>query len=207
VNATAFGSRVARPVQARALADGTGRLALANAPAPTRTWGGELLARLVRPLGAGDEAPALRVTATYTFLRATECDPDRAGAPGGAACARREVPLTPRHAAGVVASAEREGRGRVGVELYYTGRQALERDPYRRASRPYAVVGLLAERAVGTPLGPARLFVNAENLGGVRQTRTAPLVLPARGAGGRWTTDVWAPLEGRTVNAGVRLGR
>ena len=59
---------------------GASRILLANAPAPTGTWGGELLARFVRELGEGgahddDEPPALRITATYTYLRATECDP------------------------------------------------------------------------------------------------------------------------------------
>jgi iron complex outermembrane receptor protein len=117
------------------------------------------------------------------------------------------VPLTPRHAAGVVAAVEQEGRGRVGLELYYTGRQSLADNPYRRASRPYLVAGLLGERAFATRAGAARVFVNLENLTGVRQTRFDPLVLPARGPGGRWTTDAWTDLAGFTMNAGVRLGR
>ena len=53
---------------------------------------------------------------------------------------------------------------------------------------------------------PARaLFVNGENLTNVRQTRYDPLLLPARGAGGRWTTDAWTETAGATVNAGVRF--
>ncbi len=209
LNATAFGSRIARAMQVRdalgATAAGARRIALANALAPTRTWGGELLARLVRELGEeradGEEPPALRVTGTYTYLRSTECDPDAA-----TACLRREVPLTPRHAAGVVAAVEQEGRSRVGLEVYYTGRQALDDNPYRDVSRPYVVVGLLAERAFETRAGLARLFVNLENIGNVRQTRYDPLLLPARGAGGRWTTDAWTELTGFTLNGGVRLG-
>jgi iron complex outermembrane receptor protein len=63
------------------------------------------------------------------------------------------------------------------------------------------IVGAIAERRVGA----ARVFVNLENLGDVRMTRHQPLVLPARGEGGRWTTDAWGPLDGRTINAGVRL--
>jgi len=51
----------------------------------------------------------------------------------------------------------------------------------------------------------ARAFVNLENLLDVRQTRHDPLVLPARSRTGRWTTDVWAPLEGRVINAGARI--
>jgi iron complex outermembrane receptor protein len=64
------------------------------------------------------------------------------------------------------------------------------------------VVGILAERQ----LGAVRLFVNAENLGDVRQTRVDPLVLPSRGEGGRWTTPVWSLVEGRTINAGAKIG-
>ena len=216
VNLTAFGSRIADALQVRnapgTTTDGARRLALVNAPGPTRTWGGELLARLVRELGdAGDreeddaeERPALRVTATYTHLRSSECDPDPLSAVE--ACPRREVPLTPRHAAGVVAALEQHDRGRLGLELYYVGRQPLEENPYRSVSRPYFLVGLLGERAFATRAGVARVFVNLENLGDVRQTRFDPLRLPARGAGGRWATDAWTELTGFTANAGVRVG-
>lgn len=94
---------------------------------------------------------------------------------------------------------------RVAMELYYTGRQTLDDNPYRTHSRPYLIFGLLGERAFETRLGRARVFLNAENLLDVRQTRVDPLVLPSPGLGGRRTTDVWSLLEGRTFNAGVRL--
>jgi outer membrane receptor for ferrienterochelin and colicins len=183
LNATLFASRVDHPLQARHQGE---KLQLANAGRPTRTAGTELLARWHR-------GPA-QLTGTYAFLRSTEDDPDHAG--------RREVPLTPRHAAGLVGMWEAEEWGRIGVELYYTGRQELEENPYRSTSKPYALTGLLVERR----LGSARVFVNAENLLDFRQTRFDPLVLPARSAEGRWTTDAWAPLDGRVVNAGVRYG-
>lgn len=222
VNTTAFGSRIMDAVQlGGVISPGPGmsrRVMLVNAAAPTRTWGGELLARLVHELGGrhegkgegegegaddGHEAPTLRITTSYTYLRSTECDPEGAP-PVHAVCARREVPLTPRHSAGVVASIEQEGKSRVGLELYYTGRQRLEQNPYRNESKPYLVIGVLAERAFATRMGIARLFVNLENIGDVRQTRVDPLVLPIQGQGGRWTTDVWSLLEGRTINGGVR---
>lgn len=183
VNGTLFGSRVRDPLQLRRV--GEGRVELFNAPGPTRTRGTDLLLRY-------HEEP-LHVTATYTFTRSTEPDPE--GGP------RREVPLTPRHAAGMVGMWEAEDAGRVGVELYYTGAQELEDNPFRATSRPYLVLGFLAERRFGR----ARVFLNAENLLDARQTRHDPLLLPARSPEGRWTTDVWAPLEGRTFNAGVRL--
>jgi hypothetical protein len=109
--------------------------------------------------------------------------------------------LTPRHSAGVVGMWEKEDVERVGIEWYYSGRQALEENPFRAASEPYVIVGLLAERHFGR----VRLFVNGENLTGVRQTKWDPLLLPARGADGRWTVDAWAPLDGRNINGGLRL--
>lgn len=89
-----------------------------------------------------------------------------------------------------------EDAHRIGFELYYTGRQSLEDNPYRGESRSYLVVGLLGERVVPTALGRARIFLNAENLLDVRQTRVDPLLLPEPGMGGRRTTDVWSLLRG-----------
>ena len=211
LNATAFGSRVRNPLQVidagGSTASGASAIRLVNAMEATRTWGVELLGRLVRELGAtgadGEEAPALRVTGTYTYLRSTACDADADA--GANVCERREVPLTPRHAAGVVAAIEQHDRGRVGLEVYYTGRQRLDENPYRTESQPYVVLGLLGERAFETTAGTARVFVNLENLTNVRQTRYDPLVLPSRGRGGRWTTDAWTELAGFTVNGGVRF--
>jgi iron complex outermembrane receptor protein len=214
LNATVFGSRVTQPLQVAGVPGGqqnnVSRIQLVNAPGPTETWGAELLARIERELGddSGDEEPPmLRVTGTYTLLHSTECDLDSELARAGllvSGCARHEVALTPRHAVGVVTTVEQEGKSRVGLELYYTGRQRLDANPYRSESRPYLIVGLMGERAIETRMGTARLFLNFENITNVRQTRDDRLVLPARGAGGRWTTDAWTDLSGFTVNGGVR---
>lgn len=209
INATAFASRVTAPVQVLDLADARpvpqSGIQLSNAPGPTRTSGAEFLARYVRELGEpseGEEPVAFRLTGTWTYLRSTECGPHVLRLVG---CLRREVPLTPRQAAGVVASIEREGVSRLGLEVYYTGRQSLDENPYRTRSKPYVILGLLGERAFTTRAGVARLFVNLENLTNVRQTRYDPLVLPTPGLGGRWTTDAWTDLAGFTMNGGVRL--
>ena len=208
LNATAFRSRVRDAVQvipaAGLTASGASRIALVNARGPVRTWGAELLGRFVRELGEdgdeGEEGAAMRITGTYTHLRATECDPEIR-----TVCQRRAVPLTPRHAVGVVAALEQEGRSRVGLELYYTGRQALDENPFRETSRPYLILGALGERAFDVRGAVARVFLNLENLTNVRQTRFDPLRLSARGQGGRWTTDAWTELAGFTVNGGIRL--
>ncbi|CAN5843726.1 N/A [soil metagenome] len=184
LNGTIFGSEVRDPLMVRRPGDGT--VELFNASEPTRTGGTDLLARF-------HEEP-FHLTATYTYIRSTEPDPEVG--------VRRMVPLTPRHAAGLVGMWEAEEEaGRAGVEVYFVGRQELDENPYRTQSRSYLILGFLVERR----FGPARLFLNAENLLDARQTRWDALLLPARAPEGRWTTDAWAPLEGRTFNAGVRL--
>lgn len=192
LNVSAFANAVNNAVDAvddtGTTAAGARFLRLMNAPVASRTAGGEVLARLV----VGDA----RITASYGYTDATEWD-----AASAASLARVDSPLIPRHTAGLVATIEREGEGRAGLEFYYVGRQRLDDDPYRSESRAHLVIGLLVEKIVGG----ARWFINAENLLDERQTRYNPLVLPARGRGGRWTTDVWSLLEGRTVNGGVRL--
>ena len=161
------------------------RFSLISVDDPSWVWGAEAI---VRYRGDG-----FSVVGTYAWTRATELDPEIGS--------RRETPLTPRHAVTFTAIRESEEWGRIGVEGYFTGRQALEDDPYRTVSRPYALVGVLAERR----FGGIRLFVNAENLGNIRQTKYAPLVRPTRRPDGRWTVDAWAPLDGFVVNGGVRL--
>lgn len=235
LNATAFGSRVTSALQVRDASgttpNGARHIELINAAAPTRTWGGELLARLTRPLGGGgeehDESPTAntnrheeargnaapgthgdehgdgavwRTTASMTLLRATECAPEQSLV----RCERRDVPLTPGASVGLVSAVEWEGVQRIGLEVYYTGQQSLEENPYRQTSRPYVIVGLLGERVFTTSLGAMRVFVNLENITNVRQTRFDPLRLPARGMGGRWATDAWTDLVGFTTNAGIR---
>jgi iron complex outermembrane receptor protein len=117
------------------------------------------------------------------------------------AAVTQDVALTPRHGAGIVGMWETEDVGRVGVELYVTGRQRLDENPYRSQSESYVVLGLLAEKQFGR----LRLFINGENLTGVRQTKWDPLIRPTRGGDGRWTVDAWAPLEGRNINGGLRV--
>jgi outer membrane receptor for ferrienterochelin and colicins len=160
-------------------------LTLSNAPTPTRTGGASFFA-------VYNQEP-FAVTALYSYTRSTEWSPDKAR--------RIETTFTPRHAAGLdVAFEEDEIGTRVGLEVFYTGRQALNDNPYRTASVPYSTLGLLVEQTVGS----ATIFLNGENLTAVRQTRFDPLLLPNQDATGRWTTPEWAPLEGRTINAGVR---
>ena len=161
-----------------------GSLEIVNAAGPTRTAGAELLLHFTY-----DELHAI---VSYTYLRSTEIEP---GSPE-----RVDTPLVPRQAGEIAVIYEIEGRGRVGGEASYVGRQRLDDDPYRTESVDYVEVNLLGE----IKIGHASVFLNALNVTDVRQTKYDPLVRPAPDFAGRWTTDAWAPLAGRTFNAGMR---
>jgi outer membrane receptor for ferrienterochelin and colicins len=177
--ATVFASRIRNP----AFVERSDAYVLANQPFASTNVGTELLATWRRE--------PLSLTAVYGFVHAREFE--EAGF--------ADVPLTPRHSLTFLAGLEDEDIGRVVVELFYTGRQRLEANPFRDRSVPYVSVGLLAERAIGR----VRLFVNGEDLNNVRQTHYDPLIRPERGADGRWTVDAWAPLDGRNINGGIRV--
>lgn len=179
ITGTVFGSRIRHPIHV----ERTDEYAIFNLADAATNTGMELLATFRRS--------PVSVTGSYTYVRARERGSGHSS----------DVPLTPRHSAGVVAMWEREDAGRIGVEWYYTGRQRLEADAYGTYSRPYAVVGLLAEK----PFGRYRLFINGENLTDVRQTRWTRIFRPAVAPDGRVAVDVWAPLEGRNINGGVRI--
>ena len=174
---TLFVSRIADPVHVAREA-----FVLRNLDHPTTNVGVELLGTYRRPPFA--------LTATYTHVRSRERVGD----------VTSDVPQTPRHSLGAVAMAENED-GRIGLEVYYTGRQRLEANPYRDISEPYTVVGVLMERR----FGPVRLFLNLENLTDVRQQRWHSSLRPDRAPDGRWTVDAWAPLDGRVINGGLRV--
>jgi iron complex outermembrane receptor protein len=159
---------------------------IANASGPVRTQGSELIARY--------QIEGMDLIATHMFVWATEANPDATG--------RREVPLNPRHTAGVDWLWSITERVRLGVEFFYTGRQHIDESPYRTRSEPYLLWGAVAEWRVGS----ARLFANVENLSDIRQTTHDPLVRPSPGPLGVWTVDAWGPLEGRILNGGIRFG-
>lgn len=180
VTGTLFASNIDHPVYV----DRGATYSIFNLAGPTRNRGAEVLATYRKSPFSG--------TVSYTYVNATELEPT----------GRAEVPLTPRQSLGVVGMWEKEGVARVGLECYYTGTQRLEYNPYRNNSVPYVLVGAMAERKVAAHV---KLFINAENLGNVRQTRWDPLLLPTRESDGRWTVDAWAPLDGRVINGGVRF--
>ena len=112
------------------------------------------------------------------------------------------APYVPRHTGGADISWRHATRGtRIALGSFFTSRQLLNDDPALEVSKPYAVTGIQMSQKVGR----FKLFANIENLTDVRQTKYAPVVLPARATDGRWTATPWAPLEGRTFSIGVRI--
>ena len=184
ITTTVFHSRIAGAQVFRQLPDGPFAARIVNAETPTRTSGTEFIARY--------HAEDVDLVVTYMFLASTEVGEDGTG--------RREVPLNPRQTATFDLLWE-TGLGNLGFEVFYTGKQTLDDDPYRTRSRPYVLLGLLYTHPVGRSL----LYVNTEDLGDVRQTKYERLLRPARLRDGRWSTDAWAPLDGRTLNAGLRF--
>ncbi len=187
--ATLFASNVDGVTRLEAFASTPGgaldRVRLVNAPGTTELRGTELLLRYFWR--------DFKVTGSYLYIDSRE--PDELGS------ARREVALTPRHTAGMVAMWERHGEFRLGLEMYYTGEQRVEDSPFRTESDPYLDIGILGEITTG----PVSWFINAENILNVRQTREEPLVRPTRAPSGSWTTDIWSRNDGFIVNGGLRL--
>jgi iron complex outermembrane receptor protein len=176
---TLFGSSVRNPINT----DRIEGYELVNLVRPTNNAGVEFLGTVRKKL--------VSATVSYSYVHSRQFEFGE----------RLDTPLTPRHSFGIVGMWEKEGVGRIGVESYYTGHQRLEDNPYRSESKAYVLFGFLAEHT----FGHFRIFVNVENLGNVRQTRWDPLLRQDRGVDGRWTVDAWAPLDGRVLNAGIRL--
>jgi iron complex outermembrane receptor protein len=185
LNGTLFGTVVHHPVLA--IPASGGRYSLVNSEFAHSARGLELF-------GVYDLEP-LFITALYTYTDARE---------RAAITSETEIaaPYSPRLSGGVDITWEDAHRGTwIALEYFYTRRQALTDDPALKVSKPYAVTGILFSQRVGR----FKLFANIENLTDVRQTKYAPVVLPSRGADGRWTVTPWAPLEGRTFSLGLRV--
>jgi outer membrane receptor for ferrienterochelin and colicins len=181
VDASVFSSDIHDPLMV--LPVGAEKFEIINAPGARHAPGAETL------IGYG--VGAFHFTASYTYIHATQEDtPD----------VREDASLVPRQAADIGAIIESEKRGRIGFEVGYTGKQAVEEDSYRHEAPGYFEFNMLGELR----FGETGIFLNAMNLTNVRQTNYNPLLRPSLGPGGNPITDVWAPLAGRTFNLGIR---
>jgi outer membrane receptor for ferrienterochelin and colicins len=182
---TAFASSIDGAIQLVDLGLPTREGALRNAPGRTRVHGTEAAA--IWRFGES------KFLLTYGYAEGTRTD---------AVTGQREpVPLLNRHRIGGDLMLEKPGVYRMGIEGIYYGRQALDDNPYLGRSKPYFYTMALVMRQFGA----IEVVANFENLLDERLTEFQPLVLPTQAVGGRWTTDVWAPLEGFMANVAIRV--
>lgn len=154
-----------------------------NSAGTTKSIGGEYSLRLTYA--------EFKLSIGYTYLYATEETP----------AITSEIALNPRHSLGIVAMFENhEEQLKMGLENYWTGSQHVERNPFRTLTPPYWITGFIAEKGFGN----VRLFVNLENIFDTRQTKYEPLFVGNLVTGSTQTLPVYAPLEGRVINGGIR---
>lgn len=107
-----------------------------------------------------------------------------------------QKPLTAKHNIGAVLVYEQEGKWRIGLESYFTGKQY--RNDYTETN-DYWLFGLMALRKYKK----ISFYLNFENFTDTRQSRFEDIDL---GASMRpELLDVWAPLEGFVINGGIIL--
>lgn len=104
--------------------------------------------------------------------------------------------LTPKHRFNAALVYEIENKWKIGSELYYFSKQKLSDG---NVGRDYWLTGLVAERL----WKKFSLYINFENFGDVRQTKfesiyTGSIANPV-------FKDIYAPLEGFVVNAGIKI--
>jgi outer membrane receptor for ferrienterochelin and colicins len=180
VSISVFRSEIRNPLEAVPIGS---QFALTNDSGSRHIPGGEVVLMY-------HQGP-LETMASWTRLQATQ--QPAPGIPG-------TVPLVPSSAAQIGTILQLKERGRVGLEIEYTGPQSLDEDPYRGTSPGFTELNALSE----IHFGSIRVFVNALNLTNIRQTHWDPLIRPTPGPGGDPITDVWASLTGRTFNVGLR---
>jgi len=181
---TAYSSVIADAIQLADAGHGSGEGILRNASDKTRIGGVEAAA--IWRFDGG------KFLGTYGYTRGSKPDPHSG--------VRVPIPMLPRHRIGGDLMFEQPGKYRVGLEGIWYGEQTLHDNPFRNRSKPYLYAMAIAVRQFGR----LEVVANFENLLNVRQTDTDPLVMPTPATGGRWTTDVWAPLEGFMANVAMR---
>jgi outer membrane receptor for ferrienterochelin and colicins len=191
---SAYRTIVDHPLVLRAIAGSGEDPQLVTGDEPLRTQGVDVAMQY--------RAEPLRFTATYAYLDATRPEiGEIVGVDFSVdTTMTRPVPLNPRHAVKLDAAYERENDKSVGIEVHFTGKMALS-DTLYSASRPYVTLDAHLEKHIARAI----LFVRGKNLTGVRQSQYAPVLLSASGPAGQWSREVWAPLDGFVLNAGLRF--
>jgi len=106
------------------------------------------------------------------------------------------LPLLPKHKINSALIFEKEENFKTGVEAYYSGSQFLS-NGFRTKS--FAEIGLFAEKT----FGKFSLFINAENLTDVRQSRYGTVVFPPHQT--PTFSEIYTHTEGRIFNGGIKI--
>jgi iron complex outermembrane receptor protein len=105
-------------------------------------------------------------------------------------------PLTPKHTFSAVIMYEEEDKWRIGVEAYYTDKQWLNGG---MTGRSYWLFGAMAERI----WEHFSIYLNCENLTDTRQTRFGSIYTGTKT--NPVFKDIYAPLDGFVVSAGIKI--
>jgi TonB dependent receptor. len=100
------------------------------------------------------------------------------------------------HQASAVLMIEEHGNYRFGLESYYYSPQARNEDS---SGEGYTIFGVMVEKSWDW----FTVFVNFENLFDTRQTRFETIYTGMREQPS--FRDIYAPLEGRYINAGLKF--
>lgn len=107
-----------------------------------------------------------------------------------------QKPLTPKHNLGSVLMYEVEDQWRIGYEVYYTSRQ-LRSD--RTSTDDYWMMGFMIMRKINK----LSLYINFENFTDTRQHRLENFQVDSHIKPD--FPEIWAPTDGRIINAGLIL--
>ena len=128
----------------------------------------------------------LKLFLGYTYVDAIQKD-------GGISS---QVPLNSPHQGSAVLMFEEHGSYRLGFESYFYSSQKLNDTT---TGRGYTIFGIMGEKTWGS----FTVFANFENIFDTRQTRYGPIFTGSRNQ--PQFRDIFAPLEGRYVNAGIKI--
>ena len=176
VNQMFFYTEITDPLILRADANNTYRFS--NAASPVISKGFETNARF------GYGIAKLFVGYTFTDARAGYLSGDRT------------ITLLPKHKVNSAFVFEKHESFKAGFELYYGSRQTLDD---RSLTRSLAEVGLFGEKT----FGKFSLFINAENLTDVRQSRYGTVVFPPHQ--NPTFAELYTHTEGRLFNGGIKI--
>jgi len=192
MNALAFATMIDDAVYAHTHS-GPGALSIVhvkNVSGPTFTRGGEVSGHITYS--------DFKFVLGYTYIYATQ---EHETTPGN--IERYEIALNPRHTGQFIIMYENHEEGiKAGFENFYTGFQRLEDNGrFGERSKPYWITGAMIEKAFGN----FRIFINFENIFDTRQTRFQRTSIHDSRSGIYQPLPIFAPLEGRVINGGIRF--